>query len=304
MPRKPRLHVPGGCYHVILRGNHREPLFGTDKDRAYLNALVGDVVARFDLRIFAYCWMTNHLHLAVRVGTTPLAKPMQRLAMRYSRHIHRDAGQVGHLFERRFRAILVDADSYLKSLVRYIHLNPVVAGMVAEPMAYRWSSHRDYLGQRTVPWLDTDFVLATFGDTVGVARVRYAQFMRSCVDEDLALFAKHESRDTRALEPELPAVAPAPPLATPDCAGRASGETLQQIAARYCAGAGVAVDDLQSPSRQRRLTAVRTAIALEALAADVATLEATARFLGRSASALAQSMALVRRREHAVAANN
>ena len=85
---------------------------------------------------------------------------MQRLAMRYSRHVHRDAGQVGHLFERRYRAILVDADSYLKSLVRYIHLNPVVAGMVAEPMAYRWSSHRDYLGRRTVPWLETDFVLA------------------------------------------------------------------------------------------------------------------------------------------------
>ena len=304
MPRKPRLHVPGGFYHVILRGNHREPLFGADHDRAYLNALVGDAAARFDLRIHAYCWMTNHLHLAVRVGDTPLAKPMQRLAMRYSRHIHRGAGQSGHLFERRFRAILVDADSYLKSLVRYIHLNPVVAGMVAEPMAYRWSSHRDYLGQRTVPWLDTDFVLETFGATVGVARVRYAQFMRSYVDEDLALFESHESRDTRALEPELPAVVPPPAVATPARADPASCETLEQIAARHCAGTGIALHDLLSPSRQRRLSTVRTAIALEALAAEVATLEATARFLGRSASALAQSMALVRRRENAGAANN
>jgi REP element-mobilizing transposase RayT len=289
---------------VILRGNHREPLFGADQDRSYLNALVGDVAARFKLRIHAYCWMTNHLHLAVRVGDVPLAKPMQRLAMRYSRHIQRDAGQVGHLFERRFRAILVDADSYLKSLVRYIHLNPVVAGMVVDPMAYRWSSHRDYLGQRTVPWLDTDFVLETFGATVGVARVRYAQFMRSYVDEDLALFESHESRDTRALEPELPSVALPPRTATPPCTGPTSRETLEQIAARHCAGTGIALDDLLSPSRQRRLTTVRTAIALEALAADVATLEATARFLGRSASALAQSMALVRRRENAGAANN
>ena len=149
MPRKPRLHVAGGVYHVILRGNHREPLFGADKDRAYLNALVGDVVARFGLRIFAYCWMTNHLHLAVQVGDTPLDKPMQRLAMRYALHIHRDAGQTGHLFERRYRSILVDADSYLLALVRYIHLNPVRARIVQEKdgiECYAWSSLPHYLG--------------------------------------------------------------------------------------------------------------------------------------------------------------
>ena len=289
MPRKPRLHVPGGFYHVILRGNHREPLFGTDRDRAYLNALVGDVVARFGLRILAYCWMTNHLHLAVRVGVTPLDQPMQRLAMRYSRHIHRDAGQVGHLFERRYRAILVDADSYLKSLVRYIHLNPVVAGMVPEPMAYRWSSHRDYLGQRTVPWLDTDFVLGMFGPTVGVARVRYARFMRSYADEDLALFEKHESRDTRALEPELPAVALAPPVGVPG-----ERETLEQIAARHCARLGISMTELVSPSRARRLSSARTGIVLEALEAGAGTVSEISRFLGRSPSALAQQLTKLR----------
>jgi REP element-mobilizing transposase RayT len=289
MPRKPRLHVPGGFYHVILRGNHREPLFGTDRDRAYLNALVGDVVARFGLRILAYCWMTNHLHLAVRVGVTPLDQPMQRLAMRYSRRIHRDAGQVGHLFERRYRAILVDADSYLKSLVRYIHLNPVVAGMVPEPMAYRWSSHRDYLGQRTVSWLETDFVLGMFGPAVGVARVRYARFMRSYVEEDLALFEKHESRDTRALEPELPAVALAPPVGVPG-----ERETLEQIAARHCARLGISMTELVSPSRARRLSSARTGIVLEALEAGAGTVSEISRFLGRSPSALAQQLTKLR----------
>jgi REP element-mobilizing transposase RayT len=288
MPRKPRLHVPGGFYHVILRGNHREPLFGADRDRGYLNALVGDVVARFGLRILAYCWMTNHLHLAVRVGDTPLDQPMQRLAMRYSRHIHKDVGQVGHLFERRYRAILVDADSYLKSLVRYIHLNPVVAGMAPEPMAYRWSSHRDYLGQRTVPWLDTDFVLGMFGPTVGVARVRYARFMRSYADEDLALFEKHESRDTRALEPELPACG-APPVGVPG-----DRETLEEIAARHCARLGISVTELVSPSRARRLSSARTGVALEALEAGAGTVSEIGRFLGRSPSALAQQLTKLR----------
>ncbi len=296
MPRKPRLHVPGGVYHVILRGNHREPIFGADGDRAYLNALVGDVVARFGLRVFAYCWMTNHLHLAVRVGETPLAPPMQRLAKGYSRYVHRAADQVGHLFERRYRAILVDADSYLKSLVRYIHLNPVVAGMVTEPMAYRWSSHRDYLGRATVPWVDTDFVLGMFGPSVAVARVRYARFMRSWADEDLAPFEAHELRDTRAMEPALLALksgeAPVPvtdrrpaksAMATPR-------DTLEAIAARHCADAGVSLAALASPSRSRRLCKVRRAIAREALGTGTANLAEISRFLGRSRSALAQQL--------------
>ena len=300
MPRKPRLHVPGGFYHVILRGNHREPLFGADRDRAYLNALVGDAAARFDLRILAYCWMTNHLHLAVRVGDVPLAEPMQRLAMRYSRHIHRDAGLVGHLFERRYRAILVDADCYLKSLVRYIHLNPVVAGMVPEPMAYRWSSHRDYLGRPSVPWLDPDFVLGMFGPAVGVARVRYARFMRSYADEDLALFAKHESRDTRMLEPELPKVAAtALPVRVPG-----DRESLEQIAGRHCARLGISVTELVSPSRARRLSSARTGVALEALEAGAGTVSEIGRFLGRSPSALAQSLAQAQRTERPGATNN
>lgn len=286
MPRKPRQHVPGGVYHVILRGNHREPLFGADKDRAYLNALVGDVVARFGLRIFAYCWMTNHLHLAVKVSDTALDKPMQRLAMRYALHIHRDTGQTGHLFERRYRSILVDADSYLKSLVRYIHLNPVVAGMVAEPLAYRWSSHGDYLGRATVPWVDAAFVLELFGPAAGAARVRYARFMRSWTDEDLAPFAKHELRDTRAMEAQIPAQAAAVPAREP-----APVAALEQIAARHCHGAGVNLAELVSPSRERRLSGVRTAIAREALDRGAATLSEVARFLGRSTSALAQALA-------------
>jgi REP element-mobilizing transposase RayT len=201
MPRKPRLHMPGGVYHVILRGNHQEPLFATEGDRVYLNALMDDVVGRFGLRVFAYCWMTNHLHLAVRVGETPLGPPMQRLARAYSRYVHRNTGRLGHLFERRYRAILVDADAYLLALVRYIHLNPVVAGMTRDPTRYPWSSHRDYLGRPTVPWVDTAFVLGMFPEGSRTPRSRYEQFVRACTVEDLALFVGHETRDTRRLEP-------------------------------------------------------------------------------------------------------
>jgi len=264
---------------VILRGNHREPLFRQDRDRAYLNALVGDMVSRFDLQVFAYCWMTNHLHLAVRTGAIPLARPMQRLAMRYALHIHREAGQTGHLFEKRYRAILVDADSYLLALVRYIHLNPVVAGMVADPAGYRWSSHRDYLGRRTAGWIDTSLVLGMFGG----CRHRYGKFMASWTPDELAPFEVHESRETGAMAPPAGA-------GRPGDAGDSLPD-LATLAARHCERAGIALVELASPSRARSLSRVRRAIAREALELRVATLAGVGRLLGRSPSAVVQLLA-------------
>lgn len=286
MPRKPRLHVPGGVYHVILRGNHQEPLFATEGDRVYLNTLVGDVVGRFGLRVFAYCWMTNHLHLAVRVGNTPLGPPMQRLARAYSRYVHRNTGQVGHLFERRYRSILVDADAYLLALVRYIHLNPVAAGMVRDPAQYPWSSHADYLGRPTVRWIDTAFVLGVLPANGLAPRARYRAFMDAWTEADLEEFAGHEDRDTRRLEPRLPQ--PALPVARVEAALPA--ESLAQIATRHCAAAGIALGQLRSASRDRRLCEIRRAVAREALGTGAATVTEIATFLGRTRSALAQQL--------------
>ena len=87
MPRPPRLHVPGGHYHVILRGNHREPLFDSPADREALGDIVAKAIERFDARVHAFCWMTNHLHLLMQIDQRPLGKPMQRIAMRFTRAI-------------------------------------------------------------------------------------------------------------------------------------------------------------------------------------------------------------------------
>ena len=86
MPRPPRLHIPGGCYHVMLRGNHREPLFGSVADRQVLNDILVDVLTRFDTRLHAFCWMSNHLHALLQIANDPLGSAMQRIAMRYARH--------------------------------------------------------------------------------------------------------------------------------------------------------------------------------------------------------------------------
>jgi REP element-mobilizing transposase RayT len=151
MARKPRLHVPGGLYHVILRGNARQNIFFTAEDRARFYELIEEVVVRFGYRVHAFCLMTNHLHLALQAGEQSLSAGMQNLAFRYTRHINARRKRAGHLFEGRFKAFLVDRDRYGLALVRYIHLNPVRARMVRQPSAYGYSSHRAYLGDNAPP---------------------------------------------------------------------------------------------------------------------------------------------------------
>src|SRR5882724_5456528 len=173
MPRLPRLHVPGGHYHVVLRGNHRQALFDCSADRIALNAIVAQALERDGARHLVWLVMTNHLHALIQVGDRPLGSLMHRIARRYSRYRHRQLRVTGHLFERRYKAWLVDADTYFIALVRYIHLNPLKAQMVSNIDDYPWSSHLAYLGLRTESWLTVDFGLSLLESTVEHARRAY-----------------------------------------------------------------------------------------------------------------------------------
>ncbi len=177
MARAPRLHYPSALYHVMLRGNGGQDIFFHQDDRYHLYLLLHEGISRYGHRVHAFCCMSNHVHLAVQVADTPLARIMQNLAFRYTRWVNRRQGQTGHLFQGRYKAILVDRDAYLLALTRYIHLNPVRAGLVREPAAYRWSGHRAYLGKATLPWLTTDGVLSQFSAHRGHARRRYQRFV-------------------------------------------------------------------------------------------------------------------------------
>jgi REP element-mobilizing transposase RayT len=179
MARKPRLHVPGGLYHVILRGNARQDIFFTVEDRRRFYELLAEGVERYGYRVHAFCLMTNHVHLALQAGDQALSVGLQNLSFRYTRHLNARLKRVGHLFEGRFKAYLVDRDSYGLSLVRYIHLNPVRARMVQQPAAYPHSSHRAYLGRGDLPWLTIDWMLAQFGPRMGVARSRFVRFVNA-----------------------------------------------------------------------------------------------------------------------------
>ena len=177
MPRKPRIHIPGGFYHVILRGNGRQAIFFDGTDRNKWEDLLQTSLHRYEHRLHAYCWMTNHVHMAVQASREPLSGFMGQLASRYARYLNRKIRRPGHLFERRYRAIMVQSDSYLKELVRYIHLNPLRACIVKDIENYTWSSHHAYLGKAHPNWLTVNYLLQQFGVTEKRATKHYREFI-------------------------------------------------------------------------------------------------------------------------------
>jgi putative transposase len=183
MARKPRLHYIGAVYHVMIRGNSGQNIFADDKDRYRFYLFLQEGVEKFGHRIHAFCLMNNHVHLAIQVGDKPLSRIMQQLCFRYTQWINSRQKKVGHLFQGRYKAIVVDADEYLVELVRYIHLNPVRAKLVKTHEAYRWSGHRAYLGHEKLPWLTTEWVLSQFAQRLKTSRKRYNEFVSYGKDE-------------------------------------------------------------------------------------------------------------------------
>lgn len=177
MGRKPRLHYPGAVYHVILRGNAREKIFFANVDRHRFYLFLREAVERYRFRVHAFCLMTNHIHLAPQVGDVPLSRIMQSLVGRYTRWINWRKTCVGHLFQGRFKAVMVDADAYLAELVRYIHLNPVRSEMTNDPGEYPWCSHGAYCGKEIIEWLTTEFVLGFMGQSASDACRKYREFV-------------------------------------------------------------------------------------------------------------------------------
>lgn len=203
MPRRPRIHVPGGLYHAILRGNHREAIFHRPADYQAFEELVALYLERYEARLHAYCWMPNHVHLAVQVGRAPLGSLMQAVASVYARRKQRCIATTGHLFERRYRAKLVQFDAYLLALVRYIHRNPVRARLVGDPSEYGWSSHRAYLGLARRSWLLTEPTLLLLGGGTCASKHVYRRFMGEEPDPE-ELTAVRCGQDCSRLRPSDP----------------------------------------------------------------------------------------------------
>jgi REP element-mobilizing transposase RayT len=162
---------PGLLYHVIVRGNHRETVFFDHSDyETYLRRLAV-YRARYAVTLHAYCLMPNHVHLVLGTAALPLDRFMQCLQQSYTQRFNRRYAQVGHVFQGRYKALLCATDEYLVTLVRYVHQNPVRAGLAAHAADYPYSGHRAYLGGMATGLVDPTFVLGLVGGTSGYVRL-------------------------------------------------------------------------------------------------------------------------------------
>ena len=178
MARPIRIEFNGALYHVTSRGDRREAIYEDDADRERFLEVLGQVVPDFNWVVHAYCLMGNHYHLLVETPDANLAKGMRQLNGVYTQYSNRRHARTGHVFQGRYKAILVDRDSYLLELARYVVLNPVRARMVRSPDAWAWSSYRAMLGADVAPaWLATDGLLAAFSRRRAEARRRYLKFV-------------------------------------------------------------------------------------------------------------------------------
>jgi len=177
MSGPPRLEFSGAVYHVIARGNEQCEVFRDDSDRELYLRRLAHYQSRFRFRLYAYCLMANHVHLALEAGPVSLSRVVLALHGSYAQAFNQRHQRVGHLFQGRYKALLVPKTSYLLALVRYIHENPVKAGIVCEPRLYRWSSDRFYRGERAPDWLDTRGLLELLGADPARAARRYREFM-------------------------------------------------------------------------------------------------------------------------------
>jgi REP element-mobilizing transposase RayT len=179
MSRPLRIEYPGALYHVTSRGDGRETIYLDDIDRKAWLALLGDVCQRQNWMCHTYCQMTNHYHLVMETPEGNLSKGMRQLNGVYTQTFNRRHRRVGHVFQGRYKAILVDKDRYLLELSRYVVLNPVRAGLVQEASEWCWSSYRATVGEvECPPWLQANWLLAQFGRSRRRAIEHYQAFVR------------------------------------------------------------------------------------------------------------------------------
>jgi REP element-mobilizing transposase RayT len=186
MPRQARLDVPGALHHIMVRGINKTDIFEDDQDRSLFLERLGLNVGEGKSAIYAWVLMTNHVHILFRSGKDGISGVMRKLLTWYAQYYNRRHKRTGHLFENRYKSILCDEDNYLLALVRYIHLNPIRAGIVktiAELERYPWSGHRTIIGKVKHSWMDTDGVLTQFCSVRRKAINEYRKFVQEGVTQ-------------------------------------------------------------------------------------------------------------------------
>jgi len=185
MARPLRIEYEGALYHLTSRGDRRETIFEDDQDRAKFLGILGDVIGQMQWKCYSYCLMDNHYHLIIETQKANLSRGMRQLNGIFTQASNRRHHRCGHLFQGRFKSIVVDADAYFLELCRYVVLNPVRAGMADDLSAWPWSSYLAVAGKARPPaWLATGDVLTYFSSQKKRAQRKYKAFVAEGIGKD------------------------------------------------------------------------------------------------------------------------
>jgi len=318
MPRQARLDAPGTVHHVIIRGIEKRRIVDDDADRQEFVCRMGRIAGETQSVVYAWSLMTNHAHILLRSGTVGLPQYMRRLLTGYAGYYNRRHRRHGHLFQNRYKSIVCDEDAYLRELVRYIHLNPLRAGLVKNSASledYPWCGHGAVLGTMTIQCQDRDFVLSCFGSREGPAKKAY----RAYVAEGAAAGRKPELvggglvrslggwSEVKSLRVRGERMASDERIlgsgdfverilqeAGADFrhqyAARERRKKIEAVVAAECARQGVDVKELQSGSRRPHVSQARKHIAQQLFEGEGIPLAEIARHTGVSTSAISKAL--------------
>jgi putative transposase len=253
MARKPRIEFEGALYHVITRGNQRQEVFRCAEDYVRYLKILAEYKNRYHYALYGYVLMGNHVHLLMETNEIVLSRILQGINQSYTMYFNRKYATVGHLFQGRYKAILCDKDSYLLSLVKYIHENPIRAGIAKTLEAYAWSSHSSYVDPtRAKGIVDTGLVLRTFSEDPGKARKTYLEYMgeedKFTREEVYAIVDQRILGDKRFVE------AVKGKTGRPDVKGRRKhGYKLHEIARATEEACGISSGNLRGKDREENL---------------------------------------------------
>jgi len=199
MPRKPRQKSQSGIYHILVRGINRQIIFEDDEDYSSFLRTLARYKEPCGYEIYAYCLMDNHIHILLKEGEEPLEKIMRRIGGSFVYWYNTKYERIGPLFQDRFKSEAVENDRYFLTVLRYIHQNPVKAGLVEKPEQYKWSSMSEYLGKLGI--VDTAFALSFFGNEIEKALKAFRQFCEAdnddcCLElEKVKIISDREARE-------------------------------------------------------------------------------------------------------------
>ena len=262
MPRTARRDAPGAVQHVMFRGIEKRNIFRDDLDRRDLVERLARLVPEESFLCFAWALMPNHVHLVLRTGASPLSRLMARLGTGYARRFNLRHGRVGHLFQNRFKSVLVESEEHLRVLVPYVHLNPVRAGVVADVAglaSYPWTGHAALMGRRPRRFLAASSVLAWFGGSPGDARPT----LERCMSETL------RATSEGAAHPALPAAHTARVRCRTRrhrCPGEDPPGPVDRLLARVCSQVGATPDFVLGGRRHAKTVVARSITAYLAVA--------------------------------------